>query len=142
MKKTRAGDYSAGGIKARFRVSRPACPTCLLCFAPPHARGLCHHHYDQARYLVREGIETWDGLVEAGLARSKLAPEHRGSVEERTREAILQVHAKGEYPSGVKINHAMGRASGFLSGEQCRVRREAFKELGIKVRKHKHHMTV
>ncbi len=109
-------------------------PTCLVCDRNVHARGLCESHYHQCRYLIREGLETWESLEKSGRARPPSTPRYSKTKRERVREAVVALHRRGVYPSSAAVGFCMGRMSCTLRGDELVIRREIFKELGIEVR--------
>lgn len=109
---------------------------CLIrdCSTSPHARGLCLHHYQRARYLIQQGIETWENLEHHGLAQPRRFKEYGGKAHAaRLRATIVSLHEHGIYPSAVAINRELGYRSSVLSSRDAKLRREIFQELGIEI---------
>ena len=104
------------------------------CCAPIYARGLCRSHYNQARYLISEELETWESLEKQGRAMPKLRQNSPISKFARIQKAIIELRDEGVYPSASAINCKLGRACTTLRGDECWMRRQIFENLGLKIR--------
>lgn len=122
-------------IVVRHCVAQKICLQCEDHREPRKGgRGLCQKCYSRSRYLVTEGIETWESLVKRGLALPRLRPPHAESKEIRMRRAIQTIVSRGEYPSIVKINKEMGNKSDTFSPSEVQIRHALFRELRIEVK--------
>ena len=125
-------NYKVIPLRSVFQGYRECCMK--GCDKKHYARGLCQSHYSKARYLIKNGIETWISLIRNGKAQPARSRDSR-KIKERMRDAIKTIHGHGEYPSAARINSEMGRTAGVLRGNECKIRREIFRELGIEVGK-------
>jgi hypothetical protein len=63
----------------------PGC-SATICVAnglPNRWRGLCLKHYGQAKRLVDNGLQTWEKLVELGLATDESESDFAREVDKR-----------------------------------------------------------